>query len=690
VGVLLLTLLLLGGGGLWWQHRQGVELTRAVEDDFNALAREQAQPRPDWNKAESILERIEGRLGKGGPETLRRRVQAERQELEQVRRNQEMVTKLEEARLQWAALAEGEFDHAGSRKQFEEAFARYGLDVWQGSANEVAARIADSPIREELVIALDTWAYLIPTLGAAKVAAPGAVRLLAVANLADANAWRQQVREAAQKEDYDRVRQLADEAKDADLPPASRISLVLALREGNTPEERIVPLLLEGRRRHPSDFWLNFELAQSLAHASPPQLVEAVRYYTVAQALRPNSAAVLNNLGAALKAKGDLNEAIETYHEAIRLNPDFGVAHQNLARALKDKGDLPGAVAEYQEALRCNPDDVKAYFGLGFVLAKLGKLNEAINAFRENVARRQDHAEGYYNLGLALRQRGDVDEAIAAYEKAVRYNKDFAKAHNNLGYLLFINKGDVDRAITHFKEAIRSDVSLAEPHKNLGDALRSLGNAEAAIAYYEKAIHLKKDYREAHNGLALARKLKQVLDRLSAVLEGTSQPKDANELLTFAAFCQEPFRRQYASAVRLYAMAFAAEPRLAGDAPSDRRYNAACAAAQAGGGEGRDAKNLPDKVLLGLRRQALVWLRADLAAHRRLLEKDAEKAGPKVREAMQHWQSDTDFAGVRAETALARLPESERPDWQKLWEEVEALRQRAAAPPSSTDKSPSK
>ena len=44
---------------------------------------------------------------------------------------------------------------------------------------------------------------------------------------------------------------------------------------------------------------------------------------------------------------------------------------------------------------------------------------------------------------------------------------------------------------------------------------------------------------------------------------------------------------------------------------------------------------------------------------------------------MQHWLRDADFGGVRGPDALARLPAMERPAWQKLWEEVEALRQRA-------------
>jgi hypothetical protein len=44
---------------------------------------------------------------------------------------------------------------------------------------------------------------------------------------------------------------------------------------------------------------------------------------------------------------------------------------------------------------------------------------------------------------------------------------------------------------------------------------------------------------------------------------------------------------------------------------------------------------------------------------------------------MQHGQNDAALAGVRGDAALTKLPEAERQDWQQLWVNVEALRQRA-------------
>ncbi|HZV08052.1 MAG TPA: hypothetical protein VE999_23415, partial [Gemmataceae bacterium] len=145
--------------------------------------------------------------------------------------------------------------------------------------------------------------------------------------------------------------------------------------------------------------------------------------------------------------------------------------------------------------------------------------------------------------------------------------------------------------------------------------------------------------------------------------------------------CQSPHKKLYAASARWYAEAFAAQPGLADNPASGHRYNAACAAALAGCGQGEDAMDLDENHCAHLRRQALDWLRADLKAWRSLLAKDQAKAQPVVAKQMQHWQVDPDFAGVRGMEALDKLPQAERMEWQQLWQEVETLRHRAAAPP---------
>jgi hypothetical protein len=130
-------------------------------------------------------------------------------------------------------------------------------------------------------------------------------------------------------------------------------------------------------------------------------------------------------------------------------------------------------------------------------------------------------------------------------------------------------------------------------------------------------------------------------------------------------------------AARLHGEAFTEQPRLTENLHSGDRYNAACTAALAGCGKGKDAGGLGEAERDRLRGQALTWLQADLAAWRKHLEKEP-KARATVLRQMQHWQANADLAGVRGAQALARLPEAEQHRWQKLWQEVAALRKLAA------------
>jgi hypothetical protein len=146
------------------------------------------------------------------------------------------------------------------------------------------------------------------------------------------------------------------------------------------------------------------------------------------------------------------------------------------------------------------------------------------------------------------------------------------------------------------------------------------------------------------------------------------------------------YKRRYRAALQFYTKAFAEQPKLADDLQQHHRYNAACAAALLGCGQGLDADQIDDKERTRLHRQALDWLRADLVAWGQLLDKEQDKIRPGVAEAMQHWQQDKDFASVRGEV-LNQLPEAQRQPWQQMWSDVADLLNRAAGKPAPEMKS---
>ena len=121
-------------------------------------------------------------------------------------------------------------------------------------------------------------------------------------------------------------------------------------------------------------------------------------------------------------------------------------------------------------------------------------------------------------------------------------------------------------------------------------------------------------------------------------------------------------RALHAHAARMWAEAFQTDPMLAEDMRVQNRYNAACAAALAGCGQGKDEPPLDEAAKARWREQAVDWLKADLAFWSRQVESGQPRG--RVREVvantLQHWKADTDLAGIRDEPALGKMAEEER------------------------------
>jgi tetratricopeptide (TPR) repeat protein len=438
------------------------------------------------------------------------------------------------------------------------------------------------------------------------------------------------------------------------------------------------------------------------------KLAEAEAVHRKAIEINPGSAAAHCNLGGVLKEQGRLQETLAECRLAIKCNRDFFAAHDNLARELRDTSQWDEAITEYREVIRLRPGDAGAHNDLGYSLFQKGRLDEASKEFRRALALKQDFAKAHSNLGSALYVQGQLDKAITQYIKAIELEKDNPELHRNLGKALN-DKGRLDDAIKEYLEAIRLKTDYAPAYYYLGHALAGKGQLDAALAAVAKAIRIQPDYAEAYcdlgrflemqgrftealtarqRGHALGckrpdwhypsaqwvREAEQMVKldaKLVRILRGEAQPSDDTERLALARLCH--FSKRYSVAVRFLAEAFASQPALT----LQHRYNAACSAALAGCGQDKDMDQTDVKEFARLRRQALAWLRADLAVWRQALANEPDKARRTVQQQMQAWEKDIDFAGVRSAVALAKLPENERQEWTKLWQDVARLRKQA-------------
>jgi WD40 repeat protein/serine/threonine protein kinase len=273
--------------------------------------------------------------------------------------------------------------------------------------------------------------------------------------------------------------------------------------------------------------------------------------------------------------------------------------------------------------------------------------------------------------------------ALRRAETAVRLAPGVPTYLNALGVAQY-RVGDYKHALETLAQAEKMGQALPP---DLPAILAYLAMSHQQLGHWEQAHATLARLREmvgVQRGAAVAevsgylREAEDLLDeRLRAVLRGDIEPGSAAERAQIAYACRR-YRNLHVTATRLYADAFAADPRLAADLGQGHRHNAACSAALAADGQCYDARGLPDKVAAMLRRQALRWLRADLLLWAARLETTGPGAPADVQRALENWEQDKDLAAVRDREPLARLPAGERQACAGLWEEVATCRGRAA------------
>jgi serine/threonine-protein kinase len=670
----------------WARERQARAARVELALNGAILLRDSATSLPEdvarWMAAARGIEAAASALGQGSDPESEGRLAALRTEVRDglfaARRDRTLLEALAVGRAQ-----KQERVPSGTDGEYAHAFRSAGLDLDTSPPAEIAAAVKARPASVAAVAtaALDDWALVRRQGGHAEA---DFRRPLEAARAIDPDPFRDKVRAAILEIDVKdpeaALRTLAADPKASELPPPSALLLASALRSLKAVEPAI-PLLRAVVGRHPDDVSVNYELAAALTELRPPAREEAVRYYTAARSLRPEGAHQLAHL---LEEIGRGDEALAVYADlAVRRPYDV----HNLAcygRCLQDQGSpeaaavLDRVVASFSATVRSAPEFALGHCNLANALAQQWNLDEAIAEYRAAIRLEPGLAAAHLNLGSALINQGKLDEAVGECRAAVRLLPDVAVAHYNLGIAVERQEKLVE-AVAEYRTAIRLQPSYAEAHCNLADVLRRQGDFAGSLYMHRKGHELGSKrsgwpypsarwVADAERSLALAK-------RLPAVLRGEDRPNDVAEQRVFARMAED--RKQFTVAARLWAEALSGDPKLADDRNAQFRYSAACAAALAACGQGKDDPKPDEATGAKLRGQALAWLKAELMAWGRLLDGGDPKARADVARTLHRWKGDMDLARVRDPDALARLPEAERAAWWALWVEVEALLKRA-------------
>ncbi len=520
-GAVVVALALAGGGWAWLdrQHSARIEETlrqaRPALDNAARLRKQAAAvlltDLDQWRKKEDLCkeavaaaEQAEKAVAAGEPDAATRQaldelLQPLRDEARAATNDRKMLERLHAISfVANDAVTDDDFDHylathgnedrfiyspAAGASEYGKAFREYGVNVETLPVEQAAAAIGERQIKADLIAALDDWLRLTET-------GPRRDNLLRIARASDPEPTRDRLRRALAAGDLKELKDLAQ------LPSAARmpVSAVLLLADGLFQKNEVTPavaLLRQAQRLHADDFWLNDKLGEYLMYTgagTPPQMEEAMRFFTAALVVRPQSQTARVNLADALAYTAAYEEAEAAYRQALEDRPTLAYVRNKLAALLAADGRYDKALEESARAVEQRPQSAYVHEGRAGVCFMAGRYEEAVAAYRKAIGLHPDIGSYYSGLGQALAELGHTAEAIEAHGEAVRL-KPSAQTYAKLADTL-VKCGRIQDAVEAARTALRLQPGSPPGRSSLANALAATGRHAEAVELYREAVAL--------------------------------------------------------------------------------------------------------------------------------------------------------------------------------------------------------
>jgi serine/threonine-protein kinase len=512
----------LGAAGWRWMELQRLGRIRAAADRVNLALQEATRLRGQaqnsvvgdlaaWPAVLAAAGKARDLLVEGIDPALRKQVEDLSSEIETERtravataeaaeRDRRIVDRLADIRSAKADDRMGD----GTDASYAEAFREARIDPDALSPEEASRRIKDRPpeTATAMAMAMDDWAAVRRDL---RNNPDGAKRLTAAARLADPDPWRSTLRDALEildrKARRERLIELGASIKNQPLPPVSFDLLGRALGDVGAKVEA-ESILRRGRRLYPGDVWLNYDLARALEKLARRE--EAVRYYTAARIIRPETA---HELAHALEKKGENEEAIGVFRDLAQIRPGNGRHLACLGSMLLSLGlpeasqTLTEAIAVLRTTIAEKPGDFYAHLQLGNALHALERYDEALATYREAARLNPGYAPAFNGIGSVMQSKGRYDEAIEAFSRAIRLDPEDDVYHYYLSYVLRA-KSRLEEALSEARESVRLSPDDPESLRQLANCLGDLALWDEAEAAFRRSLAYRPDNSYTINSLA--------------------------------------------------------------------------------------------------------------------------------------------------------------------------------------------
>ena len=199
------------------------------------------------------------------------------------------------------------------------------------------------------------------------------------------------------------------------------------------------------------------------------------------------------------------------FNHIVSLNPKARHAHRNLSQGLIKAGRLEEALAAARIAAEQRPDEARSYTLLGQILANLKRLDEAEENFRRALEIDPSRKKEIRSLAFLGRMSWQWDRLQAAEKFLSRALELDPGNREALEYLArsYLSRKRYHEALDMYRKLAEVDPGNATTHNNIAGILYYLGQSEAAVRSFERALSLDPTLDEARTGLEEARKTLQ-------------------------------------------------------------------------------------------------------------------------------------------------------------------------------------
>ncbi|HEV56643.1 MAG TPA: tetratricopeptide repeat protein [Phycisphaerales bacterium] len=238
---------------------------------------------------------------------------------------------------------------------------------------------------------------------------------------------------------------------------------------------------------------------------------KAEEMFYLAQQINPDCPICFYNIGNSLFSRGQFDRAIWCWKRTAMLEPTHPQINYRIAQAYWAANQPTDAEQYFLEELRTNPGDTDVILDFGLFLLRRGRYDAAREKFHRIRELAPDAAPPLFYLGEIERALGHADKAEDYYRSALTKSDILPGPRFRLAEMAAA-QGRRDAAFEHLRAEYDLDITDIDVLMRMGALFLQLDHPEFATDCFLRIVDEHHDHAEAFHGLGLALRTRGELD----------------------------------------------------------------------------------------------------------------------------------------------------------------------------------